>query len=750
MHRPIIGTLAVAAVLLVPAPVVAQSRAKPAIEQESPEVRSLVLRGVKHVDRTQLEQTLATKPSACKSLLLQPFCWFTRSPTFVQREYLDRTEFRRDVLRIRVFYWERGYRDVTVDTSITAHRGGGVNVNFDVHEGQPTRIARLSVVYDSTILSDRQRRKAMLIHAGDPLSLVRLDSTRMNLQDAMWDAGYGDALVDTTIRVDSATKSGLVSLTIFPHWKTFVGPVVVNGNSQVKTATILSLMTLKPGDLFRRSELLESQRGLYESNLFRQARISTPAGTDSIKPLIVDVIEAPLRDARLSGGVNNVDFFQLDGRFTHYNFTGGARRLDLAATVSNLLAPQLTGRSIFRDIVSGLEDDPQRYLQPTWDASANFTVPAFLGRTANSFGTGVFAHRRSAPGIFIDRGYGVTATFTRNIAPRIPISLNYRYEITRLEASDVYYCVSFAVCDTATMTTMRSHQAMSPIVLTGFADHTDVPFNPSTGYLYHLDLEHASRWTGSDYRYNRAFFDGATYMHFATNRHVLALHLKLGLVRPLAGGGPSGVSVLHPRKRFYAGGAQSVRGYAENQLGPRILTVPEGDLRGWQISPDPNDPTRMDTVATRCTSADVTQCDPNVDGLRDRDFTPQPLGGTSLAEGSVEFRFPLYMKLDGAVFVDGAVVGEQYLHTLSDVAALSRGTGAVTPGFGVRYRSPVGPIRVDVGINPRITENLPVVTAVDENGQKKIVPLHVTRAYTSGGPRLLDRLVLHLSVGQAF
>jgi outer membrane protein assembly factor BamA len=53
---------------------------------------------------------------------------------------------------------------------------------------------------------------------------------------------------------------------------------------------------------------------------------------------------------------------------------------------------------------------------------------------------------------------------------------------------------------------------------------------------------------------------------------VLATHVRLGFVRPLTG--LIGDAVLHPSKRFYAGGSQSVRGFGENQLGPRILTLP--------------------------------------------------------------------------------------------------------------------------------------------------------------------------------
>ena len=218
-------------------------------------------------------------------------------------------------------------------------------------------------------------------------------------------------------------------------------------------------------------------------------------------------------------------------------------------------------------------------------------------------------------------------------------------------------------------------------------------------------------------------------------------HLRLGFVRALAGG-RGDVSVLHPRKRFYAGGAQSVRGYGENQLGPRILTISPHDL----AAADSAAGIPCDTTGTA-----ISACDPGAPGLGNGSFNPQPLGGTSLIEGSVEYRFPLiFQKFDGAVFIDGGLVGESSLQTLSDLQKIAHGTGAITPGFGVRYESPVGPIRVDVGINPRLTEDLAVVTSITQNGQSKIVPLTQTRAYTTGGSGLLSRFVLHFSIGQAY
>jgi hypothetical protein len=103
------------------------------------------------------------------------------------------------------------------------------------------------------------------------------------------------------------------------------------------------------------------------------------------------------------------------------------------------------------------------------------------------------------------------------------------------------------------------------------------------------------------------------------------------------------------------------------------------------------------------------------------------------------------------VFLDGAYVGE------GSATEILNGTGAITPGFGFRYQSPVGPIRVDLGIRPTLKEKLDVITeTVGPDGTGRIVRLEESKDYDplegSGGllSKVLRRLSLHLSIGQAF
>src|SRR6185436_14641338 len=284
----------------------------------------------------------------------------------------------------------------------------------------------------------------------------------------------------------------------------------------------------------------------------------------------------------------------------------------------------------FRDVAADVPDTAlvSPFLQPTYNFSIDFKQPAFLRRPRNSVGLGVFTHRSINPGVFIDEGYGGQVTFTRQIRIRAPVSLNYRYELNHVQASDTYFCVNYGVCDTLTISSLRTHQSLSPATLTGFVDRSDQPFSPTKGYVARLDFEHASAATFSDYRYNRAFLDAAVYTHRSGQRSVYSAHLRMGVVQALSSGPDAGV--LHPRKRFYAGGANSVRGYAENQLGPRILTITADSLIKGAAS--------VGGGTCAATITGVKFCDPNTSALPADHFTPQPLGGTSLLEASVEYR----------------------------------------------------------------------------------------------------------------
>lgn len=731
--------LAILAALL---PVVAGAQEK---AEGRPLLTAVDLRGVTAVDGDALRRGLVTKATQCRTVFYAPLCFFSKSPLFAERAFLDEAEMRRDVLRVRLFYWRRGYRDVAVTTR-TGRSKGGIRAIFEIMEGAPTVITQLDVVQRDSAIPRSDVDRLLLVKDGDPLDLVSLDSTRILVRNMMQDRGFADAQVTIdTSKVDNAANRAPIALELTAGRRATVSAVEVTGNRSVSNRTVGRLMHLGVGDVYRRTAVLESQRGLYLSGLFAEVDVVTPPTTDSAKTISVVVTEAQHKQLEFRGGFNTADFLQLQAEFTRYDFMGSARRLTLRGTVSNLLAHQLNGSGIFYDVTNGATgEDRAPFLRPTFSASADLVQPWFLGPD-NQLGVSFFTHRRSIPGVVTDVGAGASLGLTHALL-QSSATIGYTYEASRIEASDVYFCVAVGVCLASAIDVVAARHPLAPLAFVAQLDRTDDPLSPTTGIRARLDLEHASAFTASDFSYNRASLSASTYRRLS-RRGVLAGRVRLGFVGAPSGanqrlGVPAGDDpVIHPRKLFFAGGSRSVRGYGENQLGPRILTI---------------DPARLvDSAGVGCSAASLADasCDPNIAGLGSGAFQPRPLGGTALGEASVEYRFPLAIAagLSGAVFLDGAVIGTNRF------ADLLGATAAITPGFGIRFETPAGPVRLDLGLRPRLVENLPVITQVTNgNGSFRLVTLDTPRRYdqaeVTGGAlkQVLSRLTLHLAIGPAF
>jgi outer membrane protein insertion porin family len=707
-------------------------------------VERLVFRGAGNIGEGDLRASIVTQQTRCISLLLRPVCMVTDWGLLLDEHHLDTDELRADEVRLRVHYFQRGYRSARV-TSEVRRRGSGVEVIFHIDEGPPTRISARSLVQTEDVLSGRRMRRADLPREGEPLDLLRLGLGMADLATAYGERGHLDAVLRDSVAVMPDGLEASLAIVLEPGPRATLDTLAVQGNERISADAISEALRLRRGRVLRTNDVAASQRSLYESNLFHEARVRVPEQPDSAKRVEITVREAPPRGAQVGGGFNTVEFIQADARFIHYNWLGGSRRLDLRATVGNLLARQLNDRFVFRDVLpeGPTAVDESEFLRPTWQASAEFRQPTFLS-AANVLGIAGFAHRRTIPGIAVDEGFGGDLSVTRRLDFPTPVTAAYRFEMAAVLAGDLYFCVNYGICEPVTIEALRGRHSMSPLSLSFVDNRADDPIAPTTGYRIRAELQHASALTLSDFRFQRLSAAGAYYLPLDLHRRrVLAGRLRLGWVRPLAGTAAAvGLEIdaepeplLHPRKRFYAGGSRSVRGYQENQLGPRVLTVDPDVLR----------------EEAGCTSAEISDgsCDPtdvSVDA-----FDPRPVGGRSVVEANVEYRFPITGALQGAVFLDGALVADG----IGDL--LRSGGRALTPGFGARWQSPVGPIRVDLGIRPLLVEELDVITeVVGDDGVRRLVRLGTPRRYNpledaSGFlDQVLGRLVLHLSIGEAF
>lgn len=165
-------------------------------------------------------------------------------------------------------------------------------------------------------------------------------------------------------------------------------------------------------------------------------------------------------------------------------------------------------------------------------------------------------------------------------------------------------------------------------------DGTDDLLNPTRGFVTSATIEPVGDFLGGDYSFVRGVWEGRGYIPII--RKLLgAARLRLGAAEPT-----NGSNEIPLFERFFAGGINSVRGYERRHVGPLV----GGD----------------------------------------------PVGGRTLIETSVELRHPITETIGAAVFVDGGQVSEQSL--TFPFGHLRYGTGV-----GVRYKSPVGPLRLDLG-----------------------------------------------------
>jgi outer membrane translocation and assembly module TamA len=202
------------------------------------------------------------------------------------------------------------------------------------------------------------------------------------------------------------------------------------------------------------------------------------------------------------------------------------------------------------------------------------------------------------------------------------------------------------------------------------------PVDPAAGGLLGLDNELAARRVGSEVGFFKTFLQGFAYRRVRGTNTVGVLGARVGMAtgfpRTIVTTNADGQSVtqtvddLPASERFFAGGDTTVRGFTLDQLG------------------------RPDTI--------------DADGF--------PKGGHGLMVLNAELRVPVYRSLGAVGFVD---VGNVFLH-VDDMNLMQL---RPTAGFGLRYRSPIGPIRVDYGFN--------------------LVPHDSER-----------RTALHISLGQAF
>jgi outer membrane protein insertion porin family/translocation and assembly module TamA len=580
-------------------------------------VTAVKINGVKAVQSGQLKSVLATKASS-------------KLPWGVKR-YFTREQFEADLKRIVAFYKDRGYPDAKV-TSFDVKMNGpqdAVAVTFTVDEGAPIVVERVDYVGFDPLperhLADLKTRLPLKEHAALDRALAQ--ASRETALDELKDHGFPYASVSISEAPGSDPHGRIITLTATPGTLARYGAIEITGNKSVDENVISRQLTIRTGRLFRLSSMQESQRRLYDLGTFQFVNVE-PDIKEGEQPADVPIkavlTEGKPRKVNFGVGYGSEEHGRVSIDWRHVNFLGGARTLQIQSQYSSL--------------AQGVR--------------ANLRQPYLFRPRLSLLLTGQIWHENEPAFELTTKGGKATAEqrFARN-GPLSQRTSDMSMSLTYTREFEDYHVSEEALNDPTFLKTLIA-LGLNPITgqATGWLASIDYDFHRSTadstvnaqsGYLFDAHVEQAGKVLGGDYEFTELVLEGRYYVPIA-RRAVFAVKVRGGSLGQPGSNSPVAVPFF---RRYFLGGAQSLRGWGRFEVSPLV------------------------------------------DGIT--------IGGLSMLESSAELRAPVWGNLSAVLFADaGNVWPGSWGVNLHDLR--------YDVGPGVRYLTPIGPIRADVGfqLNP--------------------------------------------------
>jgi outer membrane protein assembly factor BamA len=726
-------------------------------------VRELTLRGVRQVDEDELRQRLATRdtphwPSSRTRLLRWWRWWWT------PWQYVDAPSLARDRLRIERFYQARGFFDAVARGPLrTTLSEREVRLGFEITEGAPTLVADLCLRDcdgpDPQSLPEatcRHLEQGLRLVPGARFDVALLERDRLAILDAARDAGHPTprlavstsvdpglhrAWVEYLLRAGPVGRFGRLRFHVLPDEREVQGDLP----GGIAPTLLRSLLRIEPGDEFNGRAVLYARQALLDLGVFGIARLDERPRPDGTVDL--DVRVSPTRPWRFKLGLGvEADTSRLNLHagvaLDHRNFLGGLRHLHLELRPQVFLPPLTTPLDAFTD-----------NLQPGVAASAEFRQPEIgwhLGAAvAASLDVGPdpvnprIAFRRALRGsLALDRRFGLHTTASVAMRYTFAQYLPFSDEVAAQFHQDPLYRQQYP----ARLSYLFWEQNI-------VWDRRDSPTQPRRGYFLQATLAESIAGPLSDATFLRVLGDARVFVPLSPST-TLAVRGRLGWVLAPA---ERTAWPVPQELRFYSGGANSNRGYPFNRVGV-LNTIPAA---AGSASPD-----EQQRYAA--------------------------LGGVALWEGSVELRWqpgalgavlffdasnvsgidpapwteptgPLNLQCSGSVtnqvIPARACVGQEPPASPAPRASLDALATLFTQahptvGLGLRYVTPIGPVRADFGVR---LADLACRVATDQLARQQGAAGGAPVTFVVNSPRcdsypVLGTLpvVLHLTLGEAW
>ena len=570
---------------------------------------------------------------------------------------------------VRAAYERRGYRDVDVRPELVEAAPNAadepavvpVRLVVDVMEGSATTVG--SVSFDGvTAFSETDLAAAIAVRPGMPFHAPQARGAAFTILLRYLNEGYETAQVDVSPRFDESGEDADVTFLVHEGPRIFVDHVLVVGNRQISTSTIRRELALRAGEPLGRDEIDETRRRLTALGIFRRIELREFShGAANRRDVVVMVEEAPATRIGYGGGLEASQrlratasgaaaeqlefaprgFFEIGRR----NMWGNNRSIDLYTRVS--LWPKGGGPEEVSRANLGFNE--YRFL-------LNYREPRVFRQSADLFVSG-FAEQVIRPSFDLIRK-GVNTEFRQVIGSTMTGLVGYTYGVNRITNEQLQSE------DRPLVDRLFPEVTLSTFSAGLVRDTRTDPLEPAGGTLLAVDVEAASRQIGSAVGYAKAVLQGFVYRRLP-GEVVFAAGARLGLARSFTStfleastlvltddGVPmlrhvaqlNYIHTLPASERFFAGGDSTVRGFALDRLGDESTIGANGF----------------------------------------------PTGGNGMIVLNSELRVPVFGPLQVVGFLDAGNVIDRVSNF-----DLARIRGAA--GFGVRYRSPLGPIRLDLG-----------------------------------------------------